>query len=327
MRLRDKISAFISVLKVKFLKRRIPLAVRFQLTNRCTLQCRYCNLWRIKSEELSTQEIYYILDRLAKLGTKRISFSGGEPLLREDIGKIIDYCRKKNIYPEMNSNGTLLPYKIGEIRNLDFLKLSLDGPEEIHDFLRGKGSYKSVIKAAEVAYKNKIRFGFAVTLTRYNIEYLDFVLEVARRFHVIVAFQPLKQLYRGVEDIGDLVPSQEKFRLAISKLIVIKKKGDKHIRNSLLGLKHIYYWPKYKKLKCWAGRIFCIIETNGDIYPCDRISYDSPLPNVLHLDFKQALYALPEVKCSGCGFCGSLELNYLMGFKFGVLSSIKKIIN
>lgn len=327
MKLRDKIQSFIIILKVKILRKRVPLAVRFQLTNRCTLQCKYCNLWHTRSEELSTQQIISILDKLEKLGTKRISFSGGEPLLKEDIGEIIDCCWGKGIYPEMNSNGTLVPEMIKAVQNLDFLKLSLDGPEEIHDLVKGKGSYKKVIAAADIAYKNRINFGFTTTLTRYNIDFLDHLLDVAKRYDTIIAFQPLKQLYCGVSNIEDLVPSQDKFKRAISKLIIEKKAGNRHMRNSLANLWHIYNWPRYERLRCWAGWIFCIINTNGDICPCDRIGYSVLLPNCIELGVEEAIDRLPGVCCNGCGFCGSLELNYLMCFRFDILSSIRKIIN
>ncbi|MCF7907348.1 MAG: radical SAM protein [Candidatus Omnitrophica bacterium] len=313
--------------KVRFLKKRIPLAVRLQVTNRCTLQCKYCNLWNTKTEEFTKEEIFSLIDQLAVLGAKRISFSGGEPLLRKDIGEIISYCREKSIYPEMNSNGTLVPERVDEISNLDFLKLSLDGPKEIHDLLRGKGSYGQVLAAADSVSKKGMNFGFATTLTKYNIDHLDFLLAIAEKYNTIVAFQPLKQLYRGISDISNLAPSQDKFKKAIDKLIQTKKSGNRHMRNSLRGLKHIYNWPKYKKLRCWSGRLFCIINADGELFPCDRINYNSPLPNCKKQALKLALDQLPQAHCSGCGFCGSLELNYLMNFKLDIISSIRKILD
>jgi MoaA/NifB/PqqE/SkfB family radical SAM enzyme len=326
MKLRDKIQSLASILKVKFLNRRIPLAVRLQVTNRCTLQCKYCNLWSFKTGEPSTERIFGLIKQLSLLGTKRISISGGEPLLRGDIAEIINYCCKNGIYPEMNSNGKLVPGMIKEIKNLNFLKLSLDGPEEAHDLIRGRGSYKDVIAAADAAYKNSINFGFATTLTKYNIDFLDHLLVVAKRYGTIVAFQPIKKLYRGINDIEELAPPEGKFKQAIGKLILEKKSGNIHIRNTLDNLWHIYDWPVYRKIKCWAGRIFCIIDAAGDLYPCDRINYGVLLPNCIEIGVEEAMGNLPEVNCSGCGFCGSLELNYLMSFKINILSSIKKII-
>lgn len=327
MRLRDKIYSLNTILRVRLLHKRIPLAVRFLLTNRCTLQCRYCSLWNTKSNELSTREVINILGELAKLGTKRISFSGGEPLLRKDIDEIITYCKNLGIYPEMNSNGTLVADSIGVIKKLDFLKLSLDGPEEVHDAIRCKGSYKKVIEAAEISFKNKVNLGFTCTMTKYNIDHFDHLLDIAEKYNAIVAFQPLKQIYRGVQEMEHIAPSEGKFKRAVSNLIAKKKNGNKNFRNSLASLEHIYNWPRYEKIECWAGWIFCIINTNGDVYPCDRVSYNLQLPNCLSLGVEKAINMLPDVNCNGCGFCGALELNYLMRLRFDILSSIKKIIN
>jgi len=116
------------------------------------------------------------------------------------------------------------------------------------------------------------------------------------------------------------------FKKAIGRLIELKKKGGSHLRNSLIGLYHVYNWPKYKKLRCWAGKIFCIIDTDGTVMPCDRISYSTKLPNCREVGFSKALLSLPEVCCSGCGFCGVLELNFIMSFKIGTLESILNVI-
>ncbi|MFH2136962.1 MAG: radical SAM protein [Candidatus Omnitrophota bacterium] len=326
MKVKDKFLCLAAIVKCRVFGKAIPLAVRLQLTNRCTLQCKYCKLWQTESKELNTAEVFSLLDELAKLGTKRISFSGGEPLLREDIAEIFRYAGTKGMYSEMNCNGTLVSRNIEKLTDLDFLKLSLDGPPEVHDFLRGKGSYEKVIEAADICKKKGIRFGFATTLTKYNIDKLDEILAIAKKYETIAAFQPIKKLYRGISDISELSPGEKEFKIAIERLIITKRSGNKNIRNSLRGLQHIYDWPRYEKLRCWAGKIFCIIEANGDVMPCDRISYNSKLPNCLEPDMKQAWAILPAVVCSGCGFCGSLELNYLMSFKPGILGSIRKIL-
>jgi len=327
MIIKDKLHSAVTILWVKLFKRRLPFAVRLQLTNRCTLQCKYCTLWNSKVDELSTTQIRGIISQLALLRTKRISLSGGEPLLREDIAEIISFCREKGIYPEMNSNGTLVPQKIEKIRDLDFLKLSLDGPEEVHDFLRGEGSYRRVISAADSALKNKVNFGFSTTMTKHNINHLGYILDLAKKYDTIVAFQPLKNIYRGVKNVNDFSPGKDDFRKAVQTLINEKRGGNKCIRNTLSGLWHIYDWPIYSKLKCWAGYIFCIINANGDICPCDRINYELRLPNCLEVGVRNALEALPEHYCNGCGFCGALELNYIMELRINTLGSIKKIID
>lgn len=326
MRFKNKLLSAKAMISVKFLRKKIPLAVRWQITNRCTYNCKYCNIWKTKGIELTTNQIYHIIDELASFGTQRISFSGGEPLLRKDIGKILKYCKLKGISTSINTNGSLVIKKIGEIKDLDLLKLSLDGSEEIHDKIRKKGSYHEVIGAANIAKKEGIKFTFATTLTKYNIDYVDFILKKAGEFNTVVAFQPLKYLYRGLEDMSGIRPSQEKYKYSIKKLIDAKKKGNQHIRNSIFNLYHIYNWPKYKKLRCGAGLIFCMIETNGDLIPCDRINYLEKIPNCVKTSFKEAFDNMPKVHCNGCGFCGALELNHLLSFRLGVLGDVRKIM-
>lgn len=327
MKLKDKIESGYSVLKVALFKRKVPLAVRIQLTNRCDHRCLYCNVWNTKSEELSTEEVFSLLKELKKMGTKTISFSGGEPSLREDLGKIIDYCKNLNISPSMNSRGALFEKKIRELKNLDQIKVSIDGPEEIHDFIaRKKGAYQQSIRTVEIALAHGMQVILTTTITKFNLDHLEFVLELAERYNILAAFQPVKRLARGVEDMADLYPEVEKYKKVIERLILLKKKGNKHMRNSLIGLRHIWHWPNYNgRLPCAAGKIFCIIETNGDLYPCDRIRYPVKLPNCRELGFERAFAMLPPVDCDGCGFCGTLELNLLMSFRPDILSTIWKV--
>ena len=58
-------------------------------------------------------------------------------MLREDIGAIIDYCKKKALHITINSNGFVLKEKLLSLKNADLVIMSLDGPEEVHDSIRG----------------------------------------------------------------------------------------------------------------------------------------------------------------------------------------------
>ena len=328
MKFINKIKAVETLIKIRMFKQRAPLAVRWQLTNRCPNRCVYCNIWAEESvHELSAAQIFTIIDDLKEQGTQAISFSGGEPLLREDIGEILDYCHKKNISTSMNSSGGLIAQKINQIQTLDLLKLSLDGPEEIHDKIANhKGSYQQVLRAIKAAQDRRVKTIFTATLTKYNINHLSFIVEMAKRHNTLVAFQPLKRLSKGLERLEDVMPEEKEYKQAVAGLITLKKRGDKSMRNSLYELEHIYHWPHYKKLRCWAGRIFCMIGARGELYSCDRVQYKTELPNCVNLGFKKAFDNLPlTINCEGCGFCGTLELNFLLSLKLGIIGTIRKI--
>jgi len=330
MNLKSKFESGLSVFMVRMFNQRIPIAVRIELSNRCPNRCFYCNIWSIKQKEMTTKQVFKLLDELKQMGTKRISFSGGEPLLRDDIGEIIDYCDSLGMVPEMNSRGFLIDEKIDKIKKLKLLKISIDGPKEVHDYLSGrKGSFEEAVHALELATKNGIKTIITVTITKQNIQYFDFLIELAKKYNSMIAFQPLKLLSRGVSNMDNIWPEKEEYTKAIAKLISYKLHNNGIMRNSLIGLKHIYHWPVYQKLKCSAGKLFCIIDTDGTVYPCDRIQYKEELPNCIELGFKQAWQRLKNVKlrCSGCGFCGSLELNFLYNFKFRILDTIFRLVD
>lgn len=225
MRLKNRQQAVCSCLKVKFLNQRVPLAVRWQLTNRCVARCKYCTIWQIPEKEMSLEQIISILDEMAALGTKTISYSGGEPMLREDIGRILEETTQRGISTEMNSTGAGIPENIAKLKHLDFLKISLDGPEEVHDYVRGKHSFRYAMDAAAAARANGLKFIFSTTLTKFNIQEIDFLLETAQRYNTLVAFQPLKNLYRGVQDIHAFIPEKKDYASAVERLIDYKKKG------------------------------------------------------------------------------------------------------
>jgi len=328
MKLKNKIASALTLTKVRFLKQRIPLAIRWQLTNKCPSRCLYCNLWETPSKEMTTEQIFSVLDELAEMGTKRISFSGGEPTLRDDLGKIIDYTKSKGISPSINTNGFRVPEIIDQLKNLDLIKISLDGSREANNKVRGhKNAFYWATSAAEAADQTGIKFTFCSTLTKYNLKSLDFMVNLAKKYNTMVAFQPLKTIYRGVKNMDHLYPTPEEWKEAIKKLRKLKETYTKNIRNSNLLLDHIDHWPKYKKIQCWAGKIFCIIDTNGNLVPCDRVDFATDkIPNVLKLGFKKAFEKMPAVKCSGCGFCGSMELNFLLKGRLTVLSELTNLL-
>ena len=267
-----------------------------------------------------------MLGQLRDLGTRKVSFSGGEPLLREDIGEIIDRCAALGISPEMNSRGTYIEKRLAGLKRLDLLKVSVDGPEEVHDALSNRaGAYRDCIKAIEAAKAAGIRVSIATTITRHNVGHLDFILGLAKRYGIRAAFQPLKPLYRGVggEQMKELYPPPEEYRRQVTRLAELKADGCAgYMRNSLIGLRHIQGWPDYPRLDCSAGKLFCIIDTDGTLYPCDRVSYSGKLPNCFEIGVEKALNSAPPVKCGGCGFCGSLELNFLYNFRLGTLKEV-----
>jgi MoaA/NifB/PqqE/SkfB family radical SAM enzyme len=77
-------------------------------------------------EDLSTEEVFGLLDEAYDVGLRGYYLFGGEPTVRSDIGKVVDYAKEKGFVTTMNTNASLLGAKAESLRNLDFVFVSLD---------------------------------------------------------------------------------------------------------------------------------------------------------------------------------------------------------
>ena len=87
-----------------------PHEIKIELTYKCNKDCYFCFNKNSKSskKELDTITILYLLDKIKKEGVKRIRFTGGEPLLKNDILKILKYAKGKGLIVKLNTNGYLI---------------------------------------------------------------------------------------------------------------------------------------------------------------------------------------------------------------------------
>ena len=168
--------------KIKnILKRSLkPHAIRhaqWMITRRCNYRCRGCNVWMDQdNSELSTEEVKRGLDILTELGVLEIVISGGNPLIREDIGEILDYA-SKNFITTVYDNGSLAAEKIDALRSVDFVAISLDTlDEKKNDYLKGvPGSWKRAMNAIETLKEEGIPVGVSPTISQVNLyEIIDF---------------------------------------------------------------------------------------------------------------------------------------------------------
>jgi len=324
----EKAAALLDLAKVRALGRRIPVAVRINLNNRCHSRCRYCSFWSTPTEELATPEWRRVIADLAGLGTRRLSLSGGEPTLRRDLAEIVRAAVDHGIATELNSSGFLFAERKDALRPLELVKLSLDGSQPVHDAIRGRpGAFSELASGIEILRELSVKFSFAFTMTRQNLDDIPFALDFARRHDTFVAFQPVMATEHAAEQVReDLFPEPAAYARAIQTLTRAKLRDPARLRNSLGGLRHIAGWPNISGLPCWAGEAFAMIEANGDVVPCDRIRYEDPVPNVRTHGVVRALAELPGYSCEGCGFCGSVELNMLLAGRVDILPSISRVV-
>ena len=288
---------------------RTPLVVSWRLLNRCNLRCRYCHLPLVPTDELTTDQILSTVDALAAAGTAFLNFTGGEILLRDDIGVIIERSASRGLATSVNTNGTLVPGKIDALRCLSHLTLSLDGDEEAHDAARGRGSHRQVMEAMHVVRMAGIDLSFTAVLSSCNLASVPWLLATAAREQVPINFQPARVEKLGASLPDPVTPPPPGYREAVALLIREKEKGNRWIQNSITGLRHLSAFPAPTPIPCYAGRVHVNIEPNGDLLHCSDTRRPAVIYNVVRDGLGKAMAGMHLGGCEECWCSGLVELN------------------
>ena len=306
-----------SLFHLYFLRRKVPIFANLSVTDRCNFNCSHCKIPERNSKELPKEKIFSIVDELNQLGTRKIGICGGEPLVRKDIGKIVNYIKSRNILVSIVSNGSLVRERIEEIKNLDLIMISFDGSTQAQEDVRGKHAYKMAIDAIETAREHNLKVLTVTTFTKNNIKELDFILETAESMGFSCLFLPVYHYPMSGIFVKELFPDREEFRHTIEKIEKIKKSEKGHlIVNSMVSLSYLKAWPKFKKVSCWAGRAYAYIDTDGQIYPCHLLIQRTKGVSLLDVGIKEAMKKVTRLPCPGCWCMSYVEHNYLFSFNF-----------
>jgi MoaA/NifB/PqqE/SkfB family radical SAM enzyme len=317
----SKLKVVKNVFLGKYFGKKTPLCIDFRITTKCNNKCEYCNVPEKTSDELNTEQIFSMLDEAKRLGCIYFDISGGEPLLRKDIGQIIDYAKNLGLIVGMVTNGKLVHEKIKEIKNLDTLAISLDGSKEVHDKLRGEGSYSSAVNAIKIAKGNNLKVMLFTVLSANNIDQIDSLIDFAEKEKVFLHVNKLFKHNSYTTNVNFLVPNKKEFKIAINKLI---KSSSSCIIDSKEYLR--YLLGDLGLPKCYAGKLFCRIDPNGDMYPCQDMLGRIKGINVNEYGFKEAFKMLKSSKCSICNCALYIEFNNIFAkFPFNLKKEIKRV--
>ena len=144
--------------------RPFPLSLTYEVTWLCNLSCGYCDRHTPMRHELTQEEIFSALDEFRRLGMLHTHLDGGDPLTHRHIDEIVDWLTQRGVTVSLNSNGILVPKKLHTIRKLSVLKISLDGPPDSHDAMRGTGSFEKALAGATAARDAGVKVEFTCTV-------------------------------------------------------------------------------------------------------------------------------------------------------------------
>ncbi len=202
---------------LQFSKDKKPVVV-WNMTRRCNLKCVHCYAFAegegYKGKELSTEEGKRLIDDLSDFGVPVILFSGGEPLLREDLPLLIDYAVKKGLRAVISTNGTLITEERARIFSelaLSYIGVSLDGIGGVNDVFRGmKGAYDMALAGIRNAKKAGIKVGLRFTIHKGNYLEIPTIFDLIEQEKIErVCFYHLVYAGRGSKLIDEDVSHDE----------------------------------------------------------------------------------------------------------------------
>jgi len=257
-----------------------PICLTWELTYGCNLACVHClsSSGRRDPRELSTAELFAVVDELAAMQVFYVNIGGGEPTLRPDFWELLDYCVAKRVGVKFSTNGSRIsPGVARRLASTDYVdvQISIDGADAAtNDAIRGPGSFA----VATDAMRNLADAGFtgfkvSVVVTRHNVDQLDDFAALAASYDAQLRLTRLRPSGRGADVWDELHVTNEQQRTLYHWLLdhpdVLT--GDSFFHLSALG-------ESLPGLNlCGAGRVVCLIDPVGDVYAC---------PFVLHDQFK-----------------------------------------
>lgn len=264
----------------KLLRRNTPLLIYWFVTNRCNYRCSYCygSFHQDPRPDLPTATMLRIGDEMARAGVRRVNLLGGEPLLRPDIGVLIDHLARRKISVCLLTNGSLLPGQIEGIRQVDEVGLSIDGAEAIHDAIRGAGAFRALTDSIATLRAWRIPVVLTYTMVAGNIDQLDFVMQYARREGVSVTVNVAHGRIFGTKDSPVSRASDDACRASLRSLIDYRKRGYPVFR-ARRTLELMLRWRSYQEdtcevppapgfPRCSFGTRAAAITSAGELVPC-----------------------------------------------------------
>ncbi|MFH1538033.1 MAG: radical SAM protein [bacterium] len=300
------------------------------IRNRCNAKCKHCNLWEEEvSNVLPTAGLRRMLDDFRAIGASGVGFTGGEPLLREDMIPLVEYASKSGFVTHLTTNGWVLTRHVAEDlinAGLDAINISLDSASaEKHDALRGRpGLFERVMAAIDAAAGAKRKLNSAFTITVISVlspdnfgeveELIRLVLGMPADFISFIPLHDMKGLPGAIEK-GKSAPicneeNAAMAREAIAKILEYKKKKPERFDNSAryIGLFDRHFRGAPLGRPCRAGHVTFAADDAGAIFPCYPYALASkPVASTDEISladlWRSRQYAEIRKKISSCNAC------------------------
>ena len=210
-----------------------PLILTYFVTFRCNLQCTYCDYavdgFGSRFEDAETSDAKRILT-ICHEGVPAVAFSGGEPLLRPDIGEIIHHARNLGYRPiSLFTNSLLLPYHEDVLNDIDYLQISLDSLDaDRQDRLcrhpgLGRHLIANIQRYARMQSIKHFCLNVNCVITSQNVDDVDEILRFAEAEGVRFTFSPHLSPDGQADESLHSPHLKERYRATVDTILAYKR--------------------------------------------------------------------------------------------------------
>jgi pyrroloquinoline quinone biosynthesis protein E len=278
-----------------------PLWLLAEVTYKCPLHCVFCYNpvdYARYGEELSTDDWLRVLRQGRELGATQLGFSGGEPLMRDDLEIMVSEARKLGYYSNLITSGIGLNEKrIASFKEggLDHIQLSFqDSTREMNDFLSSTKTFELKQKVAKLVKKYDYPMVLNCVLHRHNIDHVQQILEMAEAMDAEYVELANTQYYGwALLNRDQLLPTRDQLKRAEEVTNKFRERVGNKMR--IFFVVPDYYEERPKACMNGWGALFLTITADGLALPCHeaRMLPGLTFPNVRDHDLRWIWYDSP----------------------------------
>ena len=251
-----------------------PLWLLAELTYRCPLHCPFCYNpvgYARDRTELSTEQWIDVMRQARRLGAAQLGFSGGEPLLRDDLEDLVGEGRRLGFYTNLITSGIgLTEARLARMKELglDHIQLSFqDSTREMNDFLSSTKTFDLKARVARLIKQYDYPMVLNVVLHRFNLDHVDKIIDMALEMGVECLELANTQYYGwALVNRDQLMPTRE--QVAHAEAVVNACRARIGNRMRILFVVPDYFEERPKACMNGWGSVFLGIAPDGTALPC-----------------------------------------------------------
>ncbi len=255
-----------------------PMWLVLELTYKCPLKCVWCNnpldFDKYGKKELSTEEWKRVLREGRELGALQLGFSGGEPMLRNDLEELVEEAESLGYYTNLITSGIgLTPERLRALKKagLKQIQLSLQSANRsLTDELVGAKAHNIKVDVARLIKAEGFPMVLNVPIFRQNIEQIDEILALAEDIGVDYLELANIQYYNwALLNRDELLPTREQIAYAEVAVAAARQKPDQKM--TIYFVIPDYYETRPKACMNGWGTIHLTIAPDGAALPCQEV--------------------------------------------------------